>query len=153
MSDSEVLAVIMGMMGMIFLVSFVLIVINIIGQWKTFSKANQPGWAAIIPIYNTYIACKIVGVNPWWIVIVILSPILVVIPIIGSLAEMALCIYFQVLLCVGMARSFGKSDGFAVGLFLLPIIFYLILGFDRSSYVGAKPMEDLLFDKILNQNK
>jgi hypothetical protein len=31
------------------------------GMWKIYAKADQPGWAAIIPIYNVYIWCKIVG--------------------------------------------------------------------------------------------
>ncbi len=37
----------------------------IVAMWKVFTKAGQPGWASIIPIYNIYIWCKIVG-RPWW---------------------------------------------------------------------------------------
>jgi len=33
----------------------------IVAMWKVFTKAGQPGWASIIPIYNLYIWCKIVG--------------------------------------------------------------------------------------------
>lgn len=29
--------------------------------------AGQPGWAAIIPIFNLYILCKIVGRPAWWV--------------------------------------------------------------------------------------
>lgn len=28
------------------------IVLTIAGMWKTFDKAGQPGWAAIVPFYN-----------------------------------------------------------------------------------------------------
>jgi len=35
------------------------------GFWKTFEKAGEPGWAAIIPIYNFYILTKISD-NAWW---------------------------------------------------------------------------------------
>lgn len=123
-------------------------VVQIIGMWKVFKKADQPGWASIIPIYSQYVLCKAVGVNPWWILVVILSPILNVIPIIGALLSMAISIYFLILLCVSTARSFGKDDGFAVGLALLAPIFYCILGFGDSKYLGAKPMNDVVLEKI-----
>ncbi|HTP29826.1 MAG TPA: hypothetical protein VMK12_29730 [Anaeromyxobacteraceae bacterium] len=28
------------------------VVLMIAGMWKIFKKAGQPGWAAIVPIYN-----------------------------------------------------------------------------------------------------
>ncbi len=38
----------------------------IVAMWKVFTKAGRPGWAAIIPIYNMYVWCKIVGRPGWW---------------------------------------------------------------------------------------
>ena len=35
-------------------------------MWKVFEKAGQPGWAAIIPIYNFYIMTKIAGKPGYW---------------------------------------------------------------------------------------
>src|SRR5258708_5131673 len=35
--------------------------------WKLFTKAGQPGWAAIIPIYNTITLLRITGRSGWWI--------------------------------------------------------------------------------------
>jgi len=35
---------------------------------------------------------------------------------------------------VGLARNFGRSDGFAVGLIFFPYIFLMILGFGDSQY-------------------
>ena len=43
----------------------------IVAMWKVFTKAGQPGWASIIPIYNLYIWCKIVG-RPWWWILLML---------------------------------------------------------------------------------
>ena len=37
--------------------------------------------------------------------------------------------------CVGLARSFGLSGGFAAGLILLPYVFYPILAFGKSQYI------------------
>lgn len=127
------------------IIALVLGILYIIGAWKILSKANKPGWGALIPIYNQYLLCKVTGVNPWWILIVALSPILTIIPIIGGLASFAICIYFSILVSVSLARSFGKEDGFAVGLILLAPIFYFILGVKDSTYLGAKPMSDFVF--------
>ena len=43
------------------IICIVFAVITIAGAWKAFEKANQPGWACIIPIYNSYIMLKIGG--------------------------------------------------------------------------------------------
>lgn len=123
-------------------------VLKIIGTWKILRKADQPGWGALIPFYNQYLLCKITGVNPWWILIVVLSPFLSIIPVIGSLVSMAASIYFLILLNVSLARSFGKEDGFAVGLILLAPIFYFILGIKEDKYQGANPMNDVIFKKV-----
>lgn len=139
--------------GVIALIALALAVVTIIGQWKILEKGNKPGWGALIPFYNTYLFCDMVGVNPWWILIVLFSPILNIVPVIGGLASFAVSIYFTVLLNVSLARAFKKEDGFAVGLILLAPIFYLILAFGKENkYVGKNPMKDLLFDN-LKENK
>jgi hypothetical protein len=45
----------------------------IAAQWKIYTKAGQPGWACIIPIYNVYVMLKIVG-KPWWWLLLMLIP-------------------------------------------------------------------------------
>lgn len=131
----------------IIIICLVMGILQIIGTWKILEKANKPGWGALIPIYNQYLLCQITGVNPWWILIVVLSPILTIIPIIGGLASVAASIYFTILLNVSLARSFGKEDGFAVGLILLAPIFYFILGIKDDKYLGEKTMDDIIFKK------
>ena len=51
------------------IICLVLAVISIAGTWKAFEKAGQPGWACIIPIYNTYIMLKIGGKPGWWLLL------------------------------------------------------------------------------------
>ena len=46
-------------------------VFMIASVWKVFAKAGEPGWASIIPIYNTYVVLKIAG-KPWWWLILML---------------------------------------------------------------------------------
>jgi len=89
--------------------------------WKIFSKAGQPGWAAIIPIYNWYIRCKIVGRPGWWV-------ILLFIPFINFI--------IGIILCIDLAKSFGKGAGFGIGLILLGVICFPILGFGSAQYQG-----------------
>ena len=144
-----------------FIIIYILVILAIVAfciivKWKLFVKGNQPGWAALIPIYSDYILCKMVGVNPWWILIVYLSSLLGVIPVIGSLLTLAITIYYTILTNVSLARSFGKEDSFAIGLILLGIVFEPILAFGSAEYKGATPMKDVVWDKaaeILGKKK
>lgn len=114
-----------GIAGLFFLVLWLAIIVVVIaGCWKTFVKAGHPGWAAIIPIYNIYILCKIVGRPGWWV-------ILFFIPLVSLVAG--------VIVSLDLAKAFGKSVLFAVGLILLAPIFYCILGFGSAQYQGPAP--------------
>jgi len=93
----------------------------IVAMWKVFTKAGQPGWASIIPIYNLYIWCKIVG-RPWWWILLMLIP----------LVNFIICI----ILCIDLAKTFGKGVGFGLGLAFLGVIFFPILGFGSAQYEG-----------------
>ncbi|PSQ49706.1 signal peptidase I [Halobacteriales archaeon SW_7_65_23] len=105
------------------LVVLVLVVLAIAGMWKTFTKANQPGWAAIIPIYNLYIMLQI-GDNKWWWLLIILF-----IPLVN--------IYGLYKMLSGVSRAFGQGIGFALGLWFLGFIFFPLLGFGDYTYQGA----------------
>src|SRR5712672_3351597 len=93
----------------------------IVAMWKVFTKAGQPGWASIIPIYNLYIWCKIVG-RPWWWILLLLIPLVNFI--------------IAIILLIDLAKSFGKGVLFGIGLLLLPFIFFPILGFGSAQYQG-----------------
>jgi Family of unknown function (DUF5684) len=108
-----------GPLFWIFLLAFTILMIA--ACWKIYTKAGQPGWAAIIPIYNLYIWCKIVGRPAWWI-------ILMFIPFVNFI--------IGIILCIDLAKSFGKGVGFGIGLLLLGIIFFPILGFGSAQYQG-----------------
>ena len=106
--------------GPVFWICYTAYAILIIAAWwKIFSKAGQPGWAAIIPIYNWIVWCKIVGRPAWWVLL-----LLICFPI------------FFIILSIDLAKSFGKGVGFAIGLILVSIIFFPILGFGSATYQG-----------------
>jgi hypothetical protein len=108
-----------GPLFWIFWLAFTILMIA--ACWKIYTKAGHPGWAAIIPIYNLYIWCKIVGRPGWWI-------ILMFIPFVNFI--------IGIILCIDLAKSFGKGVGFGIGLLLLGIIFFPILGFGSAQYQG-----------------
>lgn len=97
-------------------------VIGIIGMWKVFEKAGQPGWAVLIPFYNAYIILKIAGKPGWWLVLMLIPLVNLVIAFIVA---------------IEVAKAFGQSALFGVVLlFFLSIVGYLILGFGNYRYVG-----------------
>ncbi len=101
------------------LVYLAIIVLYIVSMWKVFEKAGQPGWAAIIPIYNAVVLCRVGGKPGWWV-------ILFLIPIVS--------IVIAILVMVGIAQNFGKGAGFAIGLIFLGFIFFPILAFGDAEW-------------------
>lgn len=96
-------------------------IVQIAGMWKVFTKAGQPGWAAIIPIYNIYIMTKIGGKPGWWTLLCLIPGINII---------------FSIWIHNMISKSFGKSEAFTVGLVLLGFIFWPILGFGDARYLG-----------------
>ena len=133
--------------GIALLFGLAISIFMIIVNWRIFTKGNKPGWASIIPIYNEIVLCQMVGVNPWWVLISLCAGIFSFIPIIGPLVALFVAIYFAILKSVSLARAFGKEDAFAIGLILLPIVFYPILAFGSSEFQGENPMDDFVFKK------
>lgn len=103
------------------LISLAFIVLMIASAWKVFTKAGQPGWAAIIPIYNFIVMLKIIG-KPWWWILGFLIPVVNFI--------------VMILVALNLAKVFGKGTGFAIGLILLGFIFYPILAFGDATYTA-----------------
>ncbi len=107
--------------GVVFPLAIVVAIIA--SMWKVFEKAGQPGWAAIVPFYNIYIlTCEIAKKEILWF-------ILFFIPLVNIVAS--------VLVSIEVAKKFGKSDLFGVGLAFLGFIFYPILGFGDAKYQGV----------------
>ena len=104
------------------LIYLAIAVFGVVVFWKVFTKAGQPGWAAIIPIYNIYVLLKVAGRPGWWL-------ILMLIPLVN--------IVVLALVSIDVAKSFGKDTVFGiVGLWLFSIIGYAILAFGDAQYRG-----------------
>lgn len=101
------------------IISLAIMIFLIISMWKLFEKAGQPGWASIIPIYNSYIMLIIAGKPGWWIILLLIPGVNLVVAIIAMIA---------------LAEKFGQGTGFAIGLVFLPFIFMPILAFGDAQY-------------------
>lgn len=103
--------------------SFGIGILLIICFWKLFKKAGEPGWAALVPLYDSYVMFKIAFGNGW-------KFLLLLIPIVN--------IVFAIMLPFKIAKAFGKSSGFGAGLLFLSFIFYPMLAFSDAKYVGVE---------------
>lgn len=101
----------------------IICILTIIAFWKMFEKAGEAGWKSIIPFYNLYVELEIAGMSGWLF-------LLYLIPIVN--------IVLQIIVCVNIAKAYGKGTGYALGLIFLNTIFTLILGFGDAKYVGPK---------------
>lgn len=107
---------------LLFVVFYVaLIVFFIASYWKIYAKAGQPGWACIVPIYNILVMLKIIG-KPWWWLLLMLVPVVNLVIAIWSVNM--------------LSKSFGKDEGYTVGLLLLGIVFLPMLAFGDAKYLG-----------------
>ena len=125
-------------------------IVYTIGCMKILKKAGKPSWGAWVPGYSSVLLCETAGIDPRWVLIATYSAALNIVPIGGTLACLVVIIYYEILVNVSLARAFGKSEGFAVGLILLPVVFYPILGFGNAKYGKVKPMNDFIFKKKAN---
>lgn len=111
-----------AILGLVFLGLYALLIVAIVGgMWKTFTKAGEPGWGAIVPIDNIYLLIKIGDRPGWWLA-------LLLIPGINGIV--------QAVVSIDIARNFGKGS-YGLGLGFLPFIFYPLLGFGDAAYRGG----------------
>ena len=103
----------------ILIVYAAVILVMIAALWQVFTKAGEPGWAAIVPIYNIIVMLKIAGKPAWWLVLMLIPFVNLVVAII---------------MVVSLAKNFGKGTGFALGMLFLAPIFYPILAWGDAKY-------------------
>lgn len=139
-----------GALVAIIFIALAMAILLVVAQWKIFTKAGKPGWHSIIPYLNVYDIYEIC----WSKNMAIVGVVLLILSSLGSgttsisesdsssvlntLIGIASFAYFVVnIVCqVKLAKSFGKSGAFAIGLIFLSPIFLCILAFGDSYYVG-----------------
>lgn len=107
--------------SVLLLIYLAIAIAELAAVWILFTKAGRPGWACLIPFYNTYVILKITGHSGWW--------------ILGFFVPL-LNFVLYIILAIDLARSFGRGTGFGIGILLLSPIFIPILAFGDSRYLG-----------------
>jgi len=110
-----------------------IVLIAIVAIWRVFTKAGQPGWAVLIPFYNIYVYSQVVKRPGWWMLLYFAS----IIPVVGSLAVL----FVSIIDNLRLAKLFGKSSGFGVGIILLGVVFLPILAFGDADYDETRVLE------------
>lgn len=130
---------------------------------ENFSKAGEPGWKVLIPFYNMYTAYKlfwkksiffimlalgIVGTIGYFVMLFgIISMymfsggsgnmVAFVVGLILLLGCSVTALVLQIIFYHRISKAFGHGGGFTVGLVFLSEIFFLILAFGSSRYIGG----------------
>lgn len=133
--------------------SIALCVLLIVGRWFTYKKMGIPGWKSIIPFYNDYVLAEKVsddGIAAWFVLcdaVCCLCSVMLSGAVSGSMAESVLAflslvsgIAAIVLACVvyhRLSQGFGHGAGYTVGLVLLGVVFFPILGFSNGETFDA----------------
>jgi hypothetical protein len=89
--------------------------------WKIFTKAGKPGWAVLIPIYNTLVQLEIIGREWFWILLMFIPGVNIVI---------------GVVMILDLAKVFGKDTAFGCLMVLFPYVMIPLLAFGDAKYLG-----------------
>ncbi len=117
----NILAAFWGLIIFIMIFALISIVLLYASYWSILKKAGKEGIDGLIPVHNEICLLEICGIpKAMWFINLIPFGVIV----------------FLIILGIYMARSYGKSGGFAVGLILLPLIFYPMLAWGNARYVG-----------------
>lgn len=132
-----------------------------VAHWRMFTKAGEKGWKALVPIYSDYTLFKLVwNTRSFWIYTGLALAMVLSMAFSGSYAivngqlvglaggNMFLgtvtfissigLLFYMLMLVMNTATAYGKGNVFAIGLFLLPNVFSLILGFGSAEYRGSQ---------------
>lgn len=137
-----------------------ILVIIVISNWKILTKANEEGWKALIPFYNKWTLCEVVGLSPYWVIelLVVQALYLFIDQVLeGSFIVTSLSwlvslnsLYFNVVYSLSLAKSFGKDKSFGILTVFFPVITLPMLAFGKSEYVGKNGEKDPVMDFILD---
>lgn len=139
--------------GIIIFALFFLILTYVVYSYllsRIFNKAGVPGWKAWVPVYSTWATLELGGKDGRW-SLLMLAPLAVsLIPITqdGSMVGLLLSILAFIASLAGVVFlyiamhnigvRFGKEEYFILWAIFLPIVWYVWLAFDKSTW--QKPL-------------
>lgn len=119
------------------IISLIATIWGIICLAKIYAKAGKPWWASIIPVYNIITLVEIAALPTW-------NVALFFIPFAN--------IYITFKVYIELAKKFGKSAGYGVGLIFLFPILGAVLAFDDSKYEVSNNYQNSTQQNNMQQN-
>ncbi|MBQ1788426.1 MAG: hypothetical protein II004_05800 [Erysipelotrichaceae bacterium] len=122
--------------------------VSVFGMWKVFVKAGKKGWHACVPVLNYYELFSIAWRGRTGILFSVLEIAYILLTMdegelltkgFRGFLGMALFVASFILLMIAkikLAFSFKKGSIFAYGLIFMELVFLMILGLDKSVYLG-----------------
>lgn len=102
----------------LFIFFFLLFLFTMYAMWRCYTKVGIAGWKAIIPIMNIVALFPLANLSTWML-------LLIFIPIVN--------IYIVYQVYAALADRLQEKRIFALGLLLLPMIFFPILAFKKEA--------------------
>ncbi len=120
------------------------LILSLIAWCRIFKKAGVPMGYVFIPIYGAYREYKLARAADLFLgsmgvtILAVAAQLIVKHPLILALVlicYLIISLVIQAVFCRKLAQAFGRSPGFAVGLFFLAPVFLMILGFGDARYL------------------
>lgn len=145
---TNILEFIAGLTIIFAIFATIILIINIVAQWKLFKKADEEGVYSIIPIYRDYVFCKIIFGHGLFFLIGYLGPILISLGTVASynstkqlytsapnalsltllIAGAIISIAFNIIMLYKLGKAFNKSTGYSLTMALAPIFGAFLCG-------------------------
>ena len=135
-------------------VMIILEVVMIIARWRIFTKANQPGWKSLIPIYSEYTDFNLswdggqfIGLLTVGIIIYIMNKATLsngkaMLGIVLDIIFLVCMLIALIVKNIRLARCFDKSTGFAMLLTFIPPVGYAMLAFGDDRFDRSRLGEE-----------
>lgn len=159
--SADIFSEIIASAGKSLLTAFAVSILTIICLWRIFRKAGRQGWPAIIPFYKTYSLYKISWGSGWLFLFECLPCAFLFVPVYfffkqsaGSISEdmlsvpvlilviilaitlSAVALFISIITYYKLAKAFGKTGWFTLGLLFMNPLFLAILAFGHAQYIG-----------------
>lgn len=128
----------------------ILVIVQLVSQWRLFTKAGEAGWKSIIPGYSIFVQIQLAfGNTKNWLIIAPICTFLITLMNSGeTYGILALISFLLSLVSIYIQFGFIKrfaSTGMAVASLFIPFIIYPIIALgDRYQFTPYSSKEDLL---------
>ncbi len=129
------------------MVMVLLFILQVIADWKIFSKAGVAGWKSLIPFYNVIVEYGISWNTTMGIVSVACGFCTALLNLWSDTPNWQVLLFFivaivafvlHIIQSLKLSKCFGKGTGFGIFLILCGPIARLVLGLGKVRYIGKQ---------------